>query len=149
VCYAEHYYGTMVNGRTTPKFEAKRVEVNHPLTASECAEANKAQEIRDFESRFKPGDLSVQFLKEEEVLEAAKQQWKEAFPVCQVLIVGSYGSWGHGCKILDGPEEFVTVGNAILKRCDDIDWWERDFEGMKPMEAEWKALFEKFKLEMR
>src|ERR1700682_5889941 len=91
VWYAEHYYGRLISGSYADKNRTEE-QVQKPMTASEARERNKENHRKGDSWKFKKGDMTGQFISEQDVVDAAVEMWKEKFPDGQVLIRGFAGT---------------------------------------------------------
>lgn len=115
-----------------------RIELTHALTRPQALELNKKLETR----LFRAGNHSSTFFSQQEIIDEAKEVWRQHFPDAKVLILGRIAV----CEpqhVLVGPRGYQGPVNRLAKRREKLEWFS-DLKELDAICAEWEALNTKF-----
>lgn len=135
--FAEHFYGAVAVDYKT------RHELMHKLSSSEAQAMNRKERGNGCSYRYRKGTESYSFWNEADIIEVAKKVYKKHFPDAEVLLKAPHSTCDP-VPVLDGPPEFMELGNAIVAKAEAIDYWENDATSMAVLANEWDALRKRF-----
>lgn len=115
---ATHYYGTLlgyVNG------EYKRVDVEKVMTATDARKLNK----KDDWDGYRAGRKTQRFDTREDVIKAARDEWRTYFPKAKMLTMGQFAAGGPKEIIGCDNEEIAAAGMKLYALAEKIGWWDK------------------------
>jgi len=131
---AVHVYGTLSCD------DEKYVRMTKTLTRKTAAQMNKMD--RDWGRiglTHRPGEESECFDTEDDVIDVAKDTYKEHYPKADALVQGTPADCDPK-EVLDGPKKFITAGMKLYKKTEKVGGWEGDIEAMEKICDEWDKL---------
>jgi hypothetical protein len=130
---ASHYWGTL-------RFGDQRHKLERILTQAQADVTNKKDRMCSHLDSWKAGDVTHRMDSEEEVVQYAKEKWKELFPDAVALLRGSH-CVADPQEMIDGPPELMKKANKLWKQGEKNDGWEGDQKKMQKICDAWEALF--------
>lgn len=135
-CDMVTWEGTCANGRhyyAHIGFGDERIEVVHPITATEAKSLNRHDGICTYDE----GEESGRFFSEKDLKGWAIQCCEVAFPDVELLVYGSYRV-AEPQPILFGPSDVVEEINQMFARGEEIGFYDGGHE------SEWDDIVERW-----
>lgn len=137
---AVHYYGRLEHLQG-----GDSVDVTYKLTQIEADRFNKgwlSKAMRESpDAGYQKGEKVSRFFSAEDVIRAARVQFKIRFPKATVLVLGR-AAYYDPQKILVGPREFKTKINILVREYDKLDWdTDSDRPAIRKLEKKWQKLW--------
>ena len=112
------------------------IELKRTLTAAEAKTLSKKDGVK---CAYKAGSRSTRFLSRNSVQKEAEREWLRHFPLAVLLIAGR-AACADPQQVLIGPPEMKARLNALVKRAQEIGYWDRDENAMQEIADEWDAI---------
>jgi len=135
---AEHYYGKLYFRDINGEFQV--YELNRFITSEE--ELKYLRKKEGFK-RY-PTEPTNKFNKPSEIIELAKQTFKNHSPDADILLEGIYAV-ASPQQILAGPKKIMIEGNKIFNESEEIGGFEGDEDRMEQLCDMWDKLMYKRK----
>lgn len=140
-CDAIHYYGRLSWKNNDGVRED--LEIQKKLSREE---AHRLTEHDGYEYKWRAGNTTGRFEKEEEIIELAMKEYKKIFPDCDCILVKGRYNTCEPQEILCGPEEYAKQVNELYAEAERIGFWDND-KRMTQIENRWIILNKEYGVE--
>lgn len=118
----EHYFGHLKCFDCPGTDGMQNIDLEHPLSSGEARFLNKKDKVRSGSGGYRKGTMSNRFLSEGDVIEVAREVWKEHFPEADILVFKGSGI-SEPTLVLEGPKKIKDAINRLVKKNEKLGEW--------------------------
>ena len=142
----EHYYGYLKCFDYPGTDLMENIQLEHPLSSDEARLLNKKDKARAGSGGYRKGTMSNRFSSEEDIIEVAREVWKEHLPEADLLVFKGV-AMAEPRLVLEGPKKIKDAINRLVKKFEKLGEWGKSKANDKKKDAvcdEWYKIVGKY-----